>query len=145
MWIVAKLVPLAIAVTVAAGAFSVLVSWYIEPIIGAGDDNGRLYPTVFDLSGVALAAWTLAAFAIGVLAGFLIRRVIPAVFVTLVTWAGLAFVTGLILRPHYEAPLVTSNPSIPTGALVMDRGWFQGGQPCTTWRTPGNGPDGGVP
>jgi hypothetical protein len=61
----------------------VLVSWYIQPIFGAGDDNGPLYPTIFDLRGVALAAWTLAAFAIGGLAGILIRRVIPAMFANL--------------------------------------------------------------
>ena len=35
-WTVAKLAPLAIAVTVAAGAFSVLFSWYYQPIFGAG-------------------------------------------------------------------------------------------------------------
>jgi hypothetical protein len=64
-WTVAKLVPLAVAVTVAAGAFSVLVSWYIQPLWGAGDDNGPLYPTIFDLRGAAFAAWTLAASAIG--------------------------------------------------------------------------------
>ena len=107
-WTVAKLAPLAVAVTVAAGAFSVLVSWYIQPIFGAGDDNGPLYPTIFDLRGVALAAWTLAAFAIGALAGILIRRVIPAMFATFAAWAGLAFVTGAFLRRHYEAPLVTT-------------------------------------
>ncbi|HXA28850.1 MAG TPA: hypothetical protein VN193_08885 [Candidatus Angelobacter sp.] len=130
-WLVAKLTPLAIAVTVAAGAFSLLVSWYIDPVIGAGDNDGRLYPTVFDLSGVALAAWTLAAFAIGVLAGVLIRRVIPAMFATLAAWGGLAFVAGMFLRPHYAAPLVTTDPSIPTGALVMNQGWFTGGQPAS--------------
>jgi hypothetical protein len=35
------------------------------------------YPTLFDLRGVAFAAWTLAAFAIGALAGMLIRRSSP--------------------------------------------------------------------
>jgi hypothetical protein len=127
-WTVAKLAPLAVAVTVAAGAFSVLFSWYCAPIIGAGDNNGPLYPTIFDLCGVALAAWTLAAFAIGVLAGILIRRVIPAMFATLAVWAGLAFVTGVYLRPHYRAPLVTSNPNIPARAWVINQGWFKGGK-----------------
>jgi ABC-type transport system involved in multi-copper enzyme maturation permease subunit len=130
-WTVAKLVPLAVAVTVAAGAFTVLVSWYIQPMFGAGDNNGPLYPTQFDLLGAALAAWTLAAFAIGVLAGVLIRRVIPAIFATLTAWAGLAFVTGLFLRPHYMAALVTGNPNIPAGALVVNQGWFKGGSPAS--------------
>ncbi len=130
-WTVAKLAPLTAAVTVAAGAFSVLFSWYYAPIIGAGDDNGLLWPTNFDLLGVALAAWTLAAFAIGVLAGVLIRRVIPAMFATLAVWAGLAFATGAFLRAHYEAAVVTGNPNIPTGAWVISQGWFKGGNPAS--------------
>ena len=36
-WTVAKLVPLAVAVTVAAGAFSVLFSWYYQPHFGTGN------------------------------------------------------------------------------------------------------------
>ena len=107
-WTIAKLVPLAVVITLAAGAFSGLVSWYVQPIFGAGDNNGPLYPTLFDLLGVALAAWTLTAFAIGVLAGFLIRRVIPAMVATIVAWVGLAFVTGGYLRGHYTAPVVTT-------------------------------------
>ncbi|MCW2906120.1 MAG: hypothetical protein JWL68_909 [Actinomycetia bacterium] len=130
-WAVAKLVPLAVAVTVAAGAFSMLVSWYIQPIFGAGDDNGPLYPTIFDLRGVALAAWTLAAFAIGALAGMLLRRVIPAMFATLTAWAGLAFATASFLRRHYEASLVTTSPNVPHPAWVISRVWTQGGQPAS--------------
>jgi hypothetical protein len=130
-WTVAKVVPLAVAVTVAAGAFSALVWWYTQPIFGAGDSNGPLYPTLFDLLGVALAAWTLTAFAIGVLAGFLIRRVVPALFVTLAAWAALAVATALLLRPHYAAPLVTTSPTIPAQAWVISQGWFHAGKPAS--------------
>jgi ABC-type transport system involved in multi-copper enzyme maturation permease subunit len=129
-WTVAKLAPLAVAVTAAAGAFSVLVSWYIQPIFAAGDDNGPLYPTIFDLRGVALAAWTLAAFAIGVMAGILIRRVIPAMFAAFAVWAGLAFVTGAFLRRHYAAPLITTRLTLPAPAWVLSRGWVRGGKPA---------------
>ena len=130
-WTVAKLASLAIVVTVAAVALTMLVSWYVQPIFGAGDDNGPLSPTLFDLLGVALAAWTLAGFALGVLAGILVRRVIPAMFATLAGWAALAFATGFFLRPHYTAPVVTSNPNIPSQALVINQGWFQGGHPAS--------------
>jgi hypothetical protein len=130
-WTVATLVPLAVAVTVAAGAFSVLVSWYIQPIFGAGDDNGPLYPTIFDLRGVALAAWTLAAFAIGAVAGILIRRVIPAMFATLAAWAGLAFLAGSFLRRHYAAPLVTTSPNVIPSVWVISRVWIRGGRPTS--------------
>ena len=104
-----------------AAAFGMLVSWYVQPIWGAGDDNGPLYPAVFDLRGVTLAAWTLAAFAIGALAGILIRRVIPAMFATFAGWAGLAFVTGDFLRQHYESPLITTHPTVSVHAWVISQ------------------------
>ncbi len=66
------------------------------------------FPGLFDLRGVAFAAWTLAAFAIGALAGMLIRRVVPAIAATLAVYAGLAFAAGGVLREHYLTPLVTS-------------------------------------
>jgi len=130
-WTVAKVTPLAIVVTVAAGAFSVLFSWYLAPIFGAGDDNGPLSPTAFDQLGTALAAWTLAAFAIGLLAGVVVRRVIPAVFATLATWAALAFATGLWLRAHYAPPVVTSNPIVAPGNWILSQSWTAGGRPVS--------------
>ena len=48
-----------------------------------GYGYSSLYSLFFDLRGIAFAAWTLAAFAIGALAGVLIRRVLPAMFATL--------------------------------------------------------------
>ena len=93
-----------------------LFSWYYQPIIGAGGgDSPPLAPTIFDLRGIALAAWTLAAFALGALAGTLIRRVVPAMFVTLAVWIALALVTGAFLRPHYQAPLIAHNVNAPPG------------------------------
>jgi hypothetical protein len=82
---------------------------------------------VFDLRGVAFAAWTLAAFAIGALAGMLIRRVVPAIAATLAVYAGLAIATALWLREHYMAPLVTSNPNLPGSAWVVSQWYTKGG------------------
>ena len=128
-WTVAKLAPLAVAVALTALAFSVLVSWYVQPLWGAGDSNGPLYPTIFDLRGVALAAWTVAAFAIGALTGVIIRRVIPAMFATLAACGGLAFVTGAFLRGHYVAPLTSANPNVNThGAWVIRQVWSRDGR-----------------
>ena len=39
--------------------------------------------------------------------------------------------TGLFLRAHYVAPLVTSNPTIPVQAWVINQGWFRGGSPAS--------------
>jgi hypothetical protein len=93
-WATAKLAQIAVAVTVIAGAFGFLFSWCYEPIIGVHQGLSPLMAITFDLRGVAFAAWALVAFAIGVLAGILIRRVIPAMFASLAAWSGLAVVTG---------------------------------------------------
>ena len=121
-WAVAKLVLLAVAVTAAAEAFSLLFSWYNQPFLAAG----YVVPfstRVFDLHGIAFAAWTLAAFAIGVLAGMLIRRVVPAIAATLAVYAGLAFATALWLREHYMTPLLTSQPNLPGSAWFVSQ-WY---------------------
>ena len=130
-WTVATLAPIGIAVTVVAGAFGFLFSWCYGPQIDGKYALSPLAATTFDLRGVTLAAWALVAFAIGVVAGILIRKVVPAMFATLVAWSGLAVVTGAFLRRHYEAPLVTSNPNLPHGAWVMSQRWIQGGKPVS--------------
>jgi hypothetical protein len=130
-WTVATLAPLALAVTVAAGAFGLLFSWSYGPQINGNPILSPLAAMTFDLHEVALAAWTLVAFAIGAVAGIVIRRVVPAMFATLVAWSGLAVLTGAFLRRHYEAPLVTSNFSLPDGAWIESQRWAQDGKPVS--------------
>jgi ABC-type transport system involved in multi-copper enzyme maturation permease subunit len=70
---IAKLTLLAVAITAAAGAFSQVFSWFFQPFL-AQENLTVLSATVFDTRGIAFAAWTLAAFAIGAFAGMLITR-----------------------------------------------------------------------
>jgi hypothetical protein len=91
---------------------------------------------VFDLRGVAFAAWTLTAFAIGALAGMLIRRVVPAIAATLAASAGLALAAGMFLRQHYAVPLVTSNLNGPGSAWIISQWWTKGGKFAFAGRLP---------
>jgi hypothetical protein len=93
------------AVTAAVG---LLVSWYFQPEFGGLYETSPLV-TLFGLREVTFPAWTLAAFAIGALAGLLIRRVVPAIVATLAVYAGLAFAAAGFLREHYLAPLATAS------------------------------------
>ena len=133
-WTLAKLVPLAVVVAAAAGVFSLLLNWYYQPYFAAGNQTLALtemtpfFPGLFDLRGIGFAAWTLAAFAIGALAGTLIRRVVPAIVATLVAYAALAFAAGGFLRQHYLAPLVTSNLNLPGSAWIISQWWTKGGK-----------------
>jgi hypothetical protein len=163
-WTLAKLVALAVVVTTAAGAITVLFSWYYQPYFSAGSQalyskenpigaSSPFAPGLFDLRGVTFATWTLAAFAVGVLAGVLIRRVVPAIVATLVAYTGLFFAVGGFLRQHYLAPLVTSKLNIPVSAWVISQQWFtKSGRPASQavlsqvlqgTQSPGKG--GGIP
>jgi hypothetical protein len=126
-WTLAKLVLLAAVVAAAAGAFSVLFSWFSQPFFAAG--YAIPFATrLFDLGEVAFPAWTLAAFAIGALAGMLIRRVVPAIAATLAAYAGLAAVTALYLRQHYMTPLLTSKLNLPGSAWIINQWYTKGGK-----------------
>ena len=124
-WAVAKLALLGVTVTAAAGAFSLLFSWYYQPFFAERLD-GVQAPQLFVLRGVDFAAWTLAAFAIGAIAGVLIRRTVPAMAASLAVWAGLDLGTALFLRKHYQAPLVTKgSPSYIDPPWVVGQ-WYIG-------------------
>jgi hypothetical protein len=132
-WALAKLVLLAVVLAAAAGAVGVLVSWYYQPYFAAGNQALGLsqippFVTLFSLRGVAFPAWTLAAFAIGALAGMLIRRVVPAIVATLAAYAGLAVAAGGFLREHYLTPLVTTSPNVPGTAWVISQWWTKDGR-----------------
>jgi hypothetical protein len=141
-WALGKLALLAVAVTIAAGAFSVLISWYYQPYLAAGNqalalsERTPFFPGLFDLRGTAFAAWTLAAFSIGALAGMLIRRVVPAIAATLAAYTGLAFAAGLYLRQHYLTPLVTSNLNVPGSAWIISQWDTKGGKFAFAGRPP---------
>jgi hypothetical protein len=130
-WTLAKLVLVGVAVAAVASAFSVLVSWYYQPYLATG--NGTVFsspsplsPGLFDLRGVAFAAWTLAAFAVGALAGMLIRRVVPAIVATLAGYTGLAMLAGNVLRLHYLTPLVAKGSNLPDSAWITSEWWTKG-------------------
>ena len=91
---------------------------------------------MFATHGIAFAAWTLVAFAIGALAGMLIRRIVPAMAATLGVYLGLALATWLFLREHYPLALVTSNPSMFDSSFSANAPWV-----LSTWYTgPGGKP-----
>jgi hypothetical protein len=141
-WTLAKLVPLAILVAAAAAALSVLISWYYRPYLATSslsqaiNERSPFSSGLFDLRGLAFAAWTLAAFAIGAFAGMLIRRVVPAIVATLTAYTGLALVAANLLRQHYLPPLFTTNPNVPGSAWIFSQWWTKGGRLAFTGQPP---------
>jgi hypothetical protein len=117
-WAVTKLVLLAVVITAVTWAFTELFTWYYHAFLVDGQVS-RLLPLAFGLLGVAFAAWTLAAFAIAVFFGALIRRTLPAMAATLATWTFLAIGTATWLRQHYQAPLTTTAINPPSSAWII--------------------------
>jgi hypothetical protein len=82
-WAAATLGLLGVAVAVVGGLLGLLNQWSVQPIaVQAPRYADRWLPGYFDSTALTEATAALLAFAIGVLAGTLIRRVVPAMAVT---------------------------------------------------------------
>lgn len=102
--LVAKLTVLGGVLLLGSAGIAALTTWWFAPLYARG--SGRLAPQLFVPLGPAFVAWTLLAFALGTAAGAVVRRVVPAIAVTLAGYAGLALPAGVVLRYRlYRAPV----------------------------------------
>jgi hypothetical protein len=127
-WAVAVIIPVAIVVMVLMGALGLLVAYQRAPTVAAGSSQ-RLDGSTFPTTGVAVLGWTLLGVSLGVLAGLVWRRVVPAVATSFVAWFGLALLSS-VLRPHLLTPLTTKG-EVPNGALDISAQWTKGGAPVS--------------
>jgi hypothetical protein len=132
-WTIAKLTLLAALIAVLAWAFSQVFAWFFDPFLGYEGMN-VLAATVFTTRGIAFAAWTLVAFALGAFLGMLIRRIIPAMAATLGAYLGLNVLAWLVLREDYPVAVNTANASLFNHPSSPDSPWI-----IKTW-TAGNTP-----
>jgi hypothetical protein len=107
-WASTKLVAFVTATVLGVGLLAWLVSWWSQYFVAASDD--RLSPGVFDLRGIVPVAYALFALAVGVAAGVLIRRTIPAMVASLGAYAGIRLAVELWLRPRFASPRTLSYP-----------------------------------
>jgi len=125
-WAIALMVPGLVVSVAALAALGAVISWRYRPLAAAGITS-RLDPSLFPSSNPAVIGWTLAAFALGVLAGLVWRRVLPAVATTIALWFGLAVLVSLTLRWHYVAPLTTTKLEVPSTGMQVSQWWTRGG------------------
>jgi ABC-type transport system involved in multi-copper enzyme maturation permease subunit len=116
----------AIAVAILWGlVLTLLVSWWRIPENGLFD---RLSPGAFDIQGIVPVAYSVCAMAIGIAAGVVLRRVMPAVTTALATFIGLRVVVALVLREHFLAPVTSKSPIdvSPFRGSIAHAWWLHG-------------------
>lgn len=106
-WLMVKLGALAAAVIVGSIVLTAALEWWSGPLVAAAGDD-RFMPGIFDLLGAAPIAYGVFAFGLGVAAGAIIGRTVPAMAATLVGFAGVRVLVEFVARPHYQPALTES-------------------------------------
>jgi hypothetical protein len=126
-WLAMKAGWLLLGAAVLAGAVSALVTWWSGPDSALNAD--AFGATKFDVTYIAPVGYAVFAMALGICAGALLRRALPALAVTLAGFAALRVLTTW-LRPHYMTPVtayykVTAAAFKPTGSyLAISQGFI---------------------
>jgi len=102
-WVAVKLSLVGLASMATAGLLSLMVTWWSSPFDQVG--ASRLDPAIFGQRGIAPVGYAAFAFALGVTAGMLIRRTVPAMAVTLAVFAAVQAAFELRVRFHLMPPL----------------------------------------
>ena len=115
-WLTVKTVWLLLAAVAWGGVVGALVTWWSGPrnTVAASQFN----PGTFDVQGIMPAAYSLFAMALGIAAGTLIRRVLPALGVTLGVFFAVRLVIMGWVRQHYMTP-VTNLYNITLDNVVL--------------------------
>jgi hypothetical protein len=98
-WLAVKIGWMLLAAAVWGGVISALVTWWEGPNNALQLDAFK--PGRFDIMGIVPVAYSLYALALGVAAGAVTRRVLPAMAITLAGFVGARAAIALWLRPHY--------------------------------------------
>jgi hypothetical protein len=119
-WVAVKIGWMLLAAAVWGGVISALVTWWEGP--NNAEQLNAFDPGRFDIMGIVPVAYSLFAMALGIAAGTLLRRVLPAIAVTLAGFIAVRTVIALLLRPHYMSP-VTMYYKITSGFTPPGSFW----------------------
>jgi hypothetical protein len=138
-WLAVKLAVVALAGMAVAGLLSLMVTWWASPLDRAGMDAFGSFEQR-DIVPIAYAAF---AFALGVTAGVLLRRTLPAMAATLVAFVAARGVMAHWIRPHLIAAAhqdlaITSASVVGYGSSAISI--FDLGSPSTLQVAPPNIP-----
>jgi ABC-type transport system involved in multi-copper enzyme maturation permease subunit len=116
-WLAVKISFVGLAAMATAGLFSLLITWWANPIdkalalAGKSAPIGeyRIDPLIFGVRGIAPIGYAAFAVALGVTFGVLIRRTLPAMALTLGSFAAVQIVWANWIRQHLAAPKIAKS------------------------------------
>lgn len=109
-WALVKFGLVTAGAIVLAVAYTLLTSWWLTPLTSADPMTGRFNFPFFDLYGLAPVGYTLFAVALGIFAGAISRKVLPAMAIVLVAYLGARNAVATLARPRFQAPLERKFP-----------------------------------
>jgi hypothetical protein len=128
-WLAVKVGWTLLAAAAWGGAVSALVTWWSSPLNALNHQNFQ--PSQFDIQGIVPIGYALFAVALGMTAGALLRRTLPALAITIGVFTFLRLVIGQDLRSHYLTALTRTfsflhPPALPTGSYWLVSGGVVG-------------------
>jgi len=120
-WLFAKLGCVFGVAIIWGGLLSLIVTWWSGPENAI--DYTRFTPGQFDLQGIVPLAYSLFAVSVGIAAGSLIRRTIPAVAVTVGVFVGIRLLVTDFVRQHFIPPVTKAFPVGSHLDLVRQNVW----------------------
>jgi hypothetical protein len=125
-WMAVKLGLVGLLAVATAGLLTLMLTWWSGPIDAAlsmGTTSRlnltRLGPILFDSRDITPVGYAAFAFALGVTAGALIRRTVPAMAATLAGFAAVQFAWAIWIRQHLVAPVHTIVALVPANVFQI--------------------------
>jgi ABC-type transport system involved in multi-copper enzyme maturation permease subunit len=98
-WAATKIGLVSVAVLVITAVYAGMLTWWITPVI---QTSGQRFAYVFfDIHGFVVFGYVLFALALGVFAGAVTGRLLPAMATTVVGFVGMRLLVMLAARPRY--------------------------------------------
>jgi hypothetical protein len=123
-WLAAKVGWMLLAAAVWGGAVALVVTWWSGPNNAAFQDAFQF--NYFDRQGIVPVGYAVFATALGIAAGTLLRRTLPAIAITIGGFIGLRLFVSQNLRAHFMAPVTTYYNPLLVNYTVKGQAWVFG-------------------
>jgi hypothetical protein len=133
-WLLSKILTLFGATLASSAAVAALVTWWSNPRNSTVES--RFTGVQFDIQGIVPIGYSLFAAALGLAAGVLWRRMLPAMATTVGGFIAVRMVVELFARQHFRTPLtriggMTLKEGVPSGSWVISTDLLHHGQVVT--------------